>query len=155
MRTGNNGHIAICWTQTELDGLQAASIDDLEVGVTWSWHGAKNSRMVANRSEISGGGSYVLQCGAGFAAQVQSRIELSNGAQRFVADVVKSDKDGFLGLVFQGGFPARDLEFWVDSIVECVAPAEIAPAADNVVAFPAFVSIDPSIPGQVAIVAAE
>ncbi len=39
MGTGYNGTFVISWRQTELDGVIAAPLDLLEVGVTWRWMG--------------------------------------------------------------------------------------------------------------------
>ena len=39
MMTGFHGTFVISWTQTELDGLAAASVGALSVGATWRWHG--------------------------------------------------------------------------------------------------------------------
>ncbi|SEO78427.1 Hint domain-containing protein [Salinihabitans flavidus] len=39
MRTGFCGTFVISWSQTEIDGLTAAPLRALEVGVVWSWHG--------------------------------------------------------------------------------------------------------------------
>ncbi|MBA84896.1 Hint domain-containing protein [Thalassobius sp. S69A] len=39
MRTGYRGTFVISWSQTELDGLRAASVGQLAVGAIWAWHG--------------------------------------------------------------------------------------------------------------------
>lgn len=40
MKTGSMGTFVISWSQTEVDGLKAASLDILSVGATWRWTGA-------------------------------------------------------------------------------------------------------------------
>ncbi len=40
MKTGSRGTFVISWSQTETDGLKAASLDVLTVGATWRWTGA-------------------------------------------------------------------------------------------------------------------
>lgn len=40
MKTGSLGTFVISWSQTEVDGLKAASIDLLAVGAAWRWTGA-------------------------------------------------------------------------------------------------------------------
>ena len=40
MKTGSQGTFVISWSQTETDGLKAASLDVLAVGATWRWTGA-------------------------------------------------------------------------------------------------------------------
>lgn len=39
MKTGFRGTFVISWTQTEVDGLEAAPVQSLETGAVWSWHG--------------------------------------------------------------------------------------------------------------------
>lgn len=39
MRTGYRGTFVISWSQTELDGLRAASVRHLAVGAMWTWQG--------------------------------------------------------------------------------------------------------------------
>ncbi len=39
MRTGYRGAFVISWSQTKLDGVEAAPIETLAVGITWSWSG--------------------------------------------------------------------------------------------------------------------
>jgi len=39
MKTGFRGTFVISWSQTEVDGLEAAPLQSLNVGATWSWRG--------------------------------------------------------------------------------------------------------------------
>ena len=39
MKTGFRGTFVISWTQTEIDGLEAAPVSALDVGAAWSWRG--------------------------------------------------------------------------------------------------------------------
>ncbi len=39
MKTGFSGTFVISWTQTEVDGLEAAPVQSLNVGAAWSWRG--------------------------------------------------------------------------------------------------------------------
>jgi len=39
MKTGFRGTFVISWAQTEIDGLSAAPVDALDIGVAWSWRG--------------------------------------------------------------------------------------------------------------------
>ncbi|WP_353339701.1 Hint domain-containing protein [Pelagimonas sp. KU-00592-HH] len=39
MRTGFCGTFVISWSQTKIDGVGAASVQALETGAVWSWHG--------------------------------------------------------------------------------------------------------------------
>ena len=39
MRTGFRGTFVISWSQTEIDGLEAAPVQSLKVGAAWAWRG--------------------------------------------------------------------------------------------------------------------
>ncbi|HKK86272.1 MAG TPA: hemolysin-type calcium-binding protein, partial [Roseovarius sp.] len=39
MKTGFRGAFVISWSQTEVDGLEAAPVQALNVGTAWSWRG--------------------------------------------------------------------------------------------------------------------
>ena len=39
MKTGFRGTFVISWSQTEIDGLDAAPVQNLKVGAAWSWRG--------------------------------------------------------------------------------------------------------------------
>ena len=39
MKTGFKGTFVISWAQTEVDGVQAAPLDVLNVGASWRWTG--------------------------------------------------------------------------------------------------------------------
>ena len=39
MKTGYRGTFVISWSQTEIDGLEAAPVHSLKVGAAWSWRG--------------------------------------------------------------------------------------------------------------------
>lgn len=39
MKTGFQGTFVISWSQTEIDGLDAAPLGSLDIGSAWSWHG--------------------------------------------------------------------------------------------------------------------
>ncbi|MEX0312238.1 MAG: hemolysin-type calcium-binding protein, partial [Tateyamaria sp.] len=39
MKTGFRGTFVISWSQTEVDGLEAAPLPALAVGAAWSWRG--------------------------------------------------------------------------------------------------------------------
>ncbi len=39
MKTGFRGTFVISWSQTEVDGLEAAPVQSLDVDTAWSWRG--------------------------------------------------------------------------------------------------------------------
>lgn len=130
MRTGRDGIFGIPWRQTEVDGLEAAPLSELSVGSAWSWRG-QVVRMTAvamsdyEQAEI--GGTAVVP-GVHALAPVWERpqgasamLVFSNGAQSFQADLVRSDADDTLVLIFEDGFPTRDQEFWVSQVTNLEA----------------------------------
>ncbi|WP_152612001.1 hypothetical protein [Ruegeria sp. ANG-S4] len=145
MRTGENGRIAVYWTQTELDGLESASLADLSVGSSWSWRGpsvdiATEGRAGLNTQIVKDQMRAVpLGMAARLAdgdAEVFATLELSNGAQRFVADLVRVDGDARAVMVFEHGCPQRELEFWVSSVSFAARAAGNLKTDETVVAFP-------------------
>ncbi len=167
MRTGNNGRIAIYWTQTELDGLEAAPLADVSVGSTWSWKGPFLDFATAGQLGIEYSASERRAPDQPLSATAQAmdpgisvwaRIELSNGAQRFVADIVRINGEDRSLLIFENGCPAREQEFWVNSVSRLAKTAGHVQQDANVVAFPsrvAAVAVGAARPRQIAGIAAE
>lgn len=145
MRTGNNGRIAVYWTQTELDGLEAAPLADVFVGSTWSWRGPFLECATAGQLGIECAGSDINALigspqtaapSVDLATSVFATIELSNGAQSFVADIVRIKGEDRAVLIFEDGCPEREQEFWINSISRAAKSAGDAQYDANVVAFP-------------------
>ncbi len=146
MRTGYNGQIAIFWSQTEVDGLEAAPLAHLVVGSSWSWRGrgvqlTAGADQVVQQADATGLGS-VLAARAGMANPGEidecAKIELSNGAQTFVAELVREVNEASLVLVFEDGCPEPGQEFWVSAAASQIEPVEIDSGYDDkVVVFPA------------------
>lgn len=147
MRTGVNGRIAITWTQTELDGLEAAPLAQLVVGASWSWRGRAvtldGAEAVGLDQTVFAGAISLLSDRIHAAAVEQPRVagqwvEISNGAQRFAADLVWIDGEEMPVLIFDSGCPERDQDFWICAVSEL---SELAgrdqAASDTIVAFPA------------------
>ncbi len=64
-------------------------------------------------------------------------LVFSNGAQSFQADLVRSDADDTLVLIFEDGFPTRDQEFWVSQVTNLEALTNTGEGQDEtVVSFP-------------------
>ncbi len=146
MRTGNNGQVAVFWSQTEVDGLEAAPLAHLVVGSSWSWRGraiqlAANAEYLSQRAD-GGGLVSMLAARASVVAPKSinecARIELSNGAQTFGAELVRADGEASLVLVFDDGCPEPGQEFWVSAAASQIEPVEIDSGYDGkIVAFPA------------------
>ncbi|KIC41469.1 hypothetical protein RA27_09455 [Ruegeria sp. ANG-R] len=156
MRTGSNGQIAIFWNQTEIDGLEAAPLAHLAVGRAWSWRGrgirlVAETGLIARQAETSGVAT-VLAARADLIATGEiisdhAKIEFSNGAQTFVAELVRVVGEASLVLVFEDGCPEPGQEFWISAAASHIEPSEIDRADDDkVVAFPAAQTGARSVP---------
>ncbi|SDW72463.1 hypothetical protein SAMN05444358_1011595 [Ruegeria halocynthiae] len=67
----------------------------------------------------------------------RARIEFSNGAQTFAAELVRVVGETSLMLVFENGCPEPGHEFWISAADQQIEPLEIDRADNNkVVAFP-------------------
>ncbi|MDA7963910.1 hypothetical protein [Ruegeria sp.] len=147
MRTGNNGRRAITWTQTELDGLEAAPLTQLVVGASWSWRGRAvaldGADAVGLDQTLFAGAISLLSDRLSAPAVEQPRIagqwiEISNGAHRFVADLIWVDGEEMPVLVFESGCPERDQDFWICAMSDLSDAEDHGQSADDVVvAFPA------------------
>lgn len=147
MRTGSNGRIAISWKQTELDGLEAAPLAFMAVGAAWSWRGQAVALAAAcsqNLEQAGTAGGVVARTsgevlgGREPSGQIVGTVTLSNGAQRFSADLIADAEGGDPVLVFEGTCPPRHQDFWISEITE-IAVVQI-PAMESrstVIAFPA------------------
>lgn len=65
METGSQGTFVISWSQTETDGLMAATLDILTVGATWRWTG--------QAVRVDGPQSMLILTGARGAADLRKR----------------------------------------------------------------------------------
>ena len=146
MRVGDNRRLAISWTQTELDGLEAAPQAFLKIGAAWSWRGSaislaetsQNAVGYSNRSEeLTQGHPSDLKSFTrldGFALGV---VVLTNGSQTFQAFLHSVSGEANPVLVFEGECPARDQEYWVTAFTEYKNNSEAIRLDRTVVAFPA------------------
>lgn len=161
MRTGFNGQIAISLTQTEVDGLEAAPLADFLVGAAWSWRGrgvtlavqegqgvqqVSSASLLAARAEVTSAGLAIDDC---------ARLEFSNGAQRFVAEVIRVAGEATPMLIFAEGCPAPGQEFWISAAPEMIEPVCVGREDDHkIVAFPSVGREAPeALPGAVAFAA--
>lgn len=127
MRTGENGRTVITWTQTELDGLEAAPLVCLCVGASWSWRGrsltlagdrAGQLDLLGNLAPATGLPNRIETALCESEDHERDSIELTNGARRFVADLLWLDGDEMPVLVFEHDSPERDEEYWVSHVSE-------------------------------------
>ncbi|WP_170607314.1 hypothetical protein [Ruegeria arenilitoris] len=146
MRTGQSGRVAVYWSQTELDGLEAAPLSHLCVGVAWSWRGfivdyLSEADMGHQSHRFHETNMLNVQVPAATrpvnATRVYASLELLNGAQSFSADLIWMHGDDRLVLMFENGCPPRDEEFWISSVTLAAKPSAYERTDNTVVAFPA------------------
>ncbi|MFC3616198.1 Hint domain-containing protein [Lutimaribacter marinistellae] len=137
MKTGFRGTFVISWSQTDIDGLQAAPIDALAVGAVWSWQGepvqvdGPNGLLRLDRAD----GADALRRRAArkvrrlVGAAVQHRTDIdaievddplmdqsfvvTNGAKSFTVTVIESGTQAPPLLMFLDEMPPRDTDLWV------------------------------------------
>lgn len=143
MRTGFNGHIAISWSQTEIDGLESAPLADLVVGAAWLWRG-RGLPLVLEGHQVKEqmGTSSLLAARVAMAQPErvindQAKLEFSNGAREFVAELVWIAGEESPMLIFTDGCPEPEQEFWISAASDQVEPVRIGhPEDGKIVAFP-------------------
>ena len=146
MRTGESGRTAIAWTQTELDGLEAAPLARFVVGASWSWRGRSVALTGADAlgvNQLAFPNAASLLSDRIHAAAIEdarlggASVEITNGARRFVADLVWIEGEDLPVLVFDDGCPEKGQDFWVSKVSDLSNAAGYAhPANETVVAFP-------------------
>lgn len=137
MKTGFRGTFVISWSQTEVDGFEAAPIQSLDVGAAWSWRGElvrvdgpseflrlenadgeKNSRKRAAR---------MVRRLVGAARTHSTDIEnihiedplidsgfvVTDGAQSYTVTVIEVGRNAPPLLMFMDDIPPRNTEMWV------------------------------------------
>ncbi len=136
MKTRSTGTFVICWSQTEIDGLRAASLEMLTVGATWRWTGV-SVRLdgPAGILRLDGAeGAAQMRCRAGRVARrllgraARPRDEaikdhildvsspgftLTDGHITYPMTVVAAPDSGALLIVAQGDLPPADQDLWV------------------------------------------
>jgi len=138
MRTGYRGTFVISWSQTELDGLRAASVRHLAVGALWSWHGEAlrvDGRNDLLRLENADGQENLRRS----AARMVSRLVgvamsdkrephppaeqdqtlrdryfiVTDGQRSFTVTLIEPDPGGAPLAMFVGEVPPQNRELWV------------------------------------------
>jgi Hint domain-containing protein len=137
MKTGFRGAFVISWSQTDVDGLESAPIEALEVGAAWSWHG--DAVRVDGPSEVlrldMADGEAELRRRAArtvrrlVGAAVQNRTDLAaididepimdssfvvtNGAQSYTVTAIEVGPGQKPLLMFLDSLPPRNTDLWV------------------------------------------
>ncbi|MDX1744202.1 MAG: hypothetical protein R3186_11515 [Ruegeria sp.] len=145
MRAGANGRLAIFWSQTEIDGLEAAPVSFLYVGAAWSWRGrarflVDSAAQPWERGSDAGIHAAAPDCNDNIRNvpdAAHGLIVLTNGAQTFTAHVFLVSDEPAPILVFEGACPGRDQEFWISEFSEIEnRGGEAAEQDRTIVAFP-------------------
>ena len=82
MITGSRGTFVISWSQTEVDGVRAASLDLLSVGAAWRWTG--------EAVRVDGSGGMLLLEGAEGAAEMRKRA--ARMVRRLIGSAIGKDE---------------------------------------------------------------
>ncbi|SLN27684.1 hypothetical protein TRL7639_01052 [Falsiruegeria litorea R37] len=137
MKTGFRGTFVISWSQTDLDGLEAAPLDSLSVGAVWSWHGEAvrvDGPTGLLRLDHADGEDALRKRAArkvrrmvGAAVQHRSDIDeiefdepladqsfvVTNGAQSYTVTVIDPENGAAPLLMFLDQIPPRNTDLWV------------------------------------------
>ena len=138
MGTGYSGTFVISWSQTEVDGLDAAPLSALIVGAAWSWRG--DAVRVDGPSQIlrldGADGSEALRRRAARAVQrlvgaaldhkpidavpepeedmlSDSSFVVTDGAKSYTVTLIEVGRGAQPLLMFVGDMPPRNHELWV------------------------------------------
>jgi len=137
MGTGFGGTFVISWSQTEVDGLEAAPVQALNVGASWSWRGDAvqvDAQSHVLRLEQADGEAELRKRAARMVRRLvgtaitQTRdiatVEVSNpmqesgfvvtdGEQSFTVTVIELGTGAPPLLMFMDRTPPRDTDLWV------------------------------------------
>ena len=137
MGTGFGGTFVISWSQTEVDGLEAAPIDSLTVGAAWAWRGdavrvdgptellrleqadgednvrRRAARMVRRLVGAAISGERDLRRIEPHEPLTDSTIVVTDGAQTYTVTVIEVGNGTAPLLMFLDALPPRNSELWV------------------------------------------
>ena len=137
MKTGFRGTFVISWSQTEVDGLTAAPVQALDVGVAWAWRGdmvrVDGPREVLRLEQANGGMKSRRQAarmvrrlvGAARSNKrdlseveideplMDSSFVVTDGAQSYTVTVIEVGQGAPPLLMFLDDVPPSDRELWV------------------------------------------
>lgn len=132
MISGCTNAFLISWAQTEIDGLEAAPVLNLDVGSAWSWRGdaVATGPLAFDPVDAEGDGAdarrkqaakavhrlvdkALLHEGADTCTHLDSHFVLSDGAQSYKATLINVGRGVQPLLMFLGALPPRMAELWV------------------------------------------
>ncbi len=137
MKTGSQGTFVISWSQTETDGLKAASLDILTVGATWRWSGAPvrvdgpQGVLILNEAEgasdIRKRAARMVRRLVGSAVGADRQVKdseadpdlpdqsfiITDGLQSYTITLIAVPDTGAMLLLILGDLPPPDRDLWV------------------------------------------
>ncbi|MFD1195584.1 Hint domain-containing protein [Seohaeicola saemankumensis] len=137
METGFEGTFVISWSQTEVDGLEAAPLASLAVGASWSWRGdavrvdgpghllrlgpaegEAELRKRAARTVRRLVGAAITQTRDLDSVEINTPLEescfvVTDGAQSFAVTVIEVGTGAPPLLMFLDRLPPRDTDLWI------------------------------------------
>jgi hypothetical protein len=137
MKTGFRGTFVISWSQTDVDGLEAAPLESLTTGAAWSWRGEAVRVDGPNdllRLDQANGEASIRKSAArsvrrliGAAVQKKTNLRtveideplmdssfvVTNGAQSYTVTVVEVGPGSHPLLMFIDELPPRNTDLWV------------------------------------------
>lgn len=139
MKTGFRGTFVISWSQTEVDGLEAAPVQALTIGASWAWRG--DAVQVDGRSGVlrldRAEGSEALRKRAAkmvhrlvgaaldpaqkdqllskerIAAPADNSFVVTDGAQSYTVTMISVGRGAQPLLMFLDEIPPRNTELWI------------------------------------------
>ncbi len=159
MTTGFGGTFVISWSQTEVDGLEAAPLHALNVGAAWSWRGdvvqvdaagdvlrlgpaegEAELRKRAARMVRRLVGAAITQTRDLDAVQVSSPLEengfvVTDGAQSYTVTVIDVGNGAPPLLMFLDRLPPRNSDLWVVHMALDLMPDAARMARQGVICF--------------------
>ena len=164
VKTGFLGTFVISWSQTEIDGLEAAPVQSLKVGAAWSWRGdticvdGPNNVLRLGRADdaeqLSRRAARKVQRLVGAALEKEPPIErdphngntyeplmhnsftMTDGVGRYTATLIEVGRGSQPLLMFLDQLPPRDTDLWVvDHTLATISPDRLDQSGAGVICF--------------------
>ena len=137
MKTGFRGTFVISWSQTEVDGLEAAPVPSLSIGAAWSWRGdvvrvdgpsellrlERANGDVTNRKRAARMVRRLVGAAITHTKDIEkvevedplvdSGFVVTDGAQSYTVTMIEVGRDAPPLLMFLDEIPPRNTEMWV------------------------------------------
>lgn len=141
MKTGFRGTFVISWSQTEIDGLEAAPVQSLELGSAWAWRGdtlrvdgpndVLRLDMADGAEQLRKRAARMVQRLIGAALEeggvmppkalrddhtappLDNSFMVTNGARTYTVTLIDAGQGRTPLLMFVDELPPRDCELWV------------------------------------------